>query len=110
MLTSAIDALIRDGYEASAARLNNVPIGRSHNLAHLVALVRVGLAKFVELLPAPAPAPCWPTGRLGTLRRASRPAPLAAWLRPQGFIATEQVLDILVPVHAHWVAVGGERF
>jgi len=40
--------------------LNNVRIGRSHNLAHLVALVRVGLPKFsipTELLPAPSPVP-----------------------------------------------------
>ena len=37
-------------------------------------------------------------------------APLAAWLRKQGFTATEQVLGTLATVHAHWVAVGGERF
>jgi hypothetical protein len=34
---SAIDALIRKDYEAPASMLNNVRIGRSHNLAHLVA-------------------------------------------------------------------------
>ena len=58
--TSAIDALVRKGYEASASMLNNVRIGRSHHLGHLVALVRIGLPKFqipAELLPAPAPAP-----------------------------------------------------
>jgi len=58
--TSAIDALIRDGYKASASMLNNVRIGRSHHLEHLVALVRIGLPKYqipAELLPAPAPAP-----------------------------------------------------
>ena len=58
--TSAIDALIRKEYEASASMLNNVRIGRSHHLGHLVALVGVGLPTFsipTELLPAPAPAP-----------------------------------------------------
>ena len=56
--TSAIDALIRTDYEASASMLNNVRIGRVHNLTHLAALVRVGVPKFqipTELLPAPAP-------------------------------------------------------
>ncbi|MGI4759583.1 MAG: hypothetical protein ACRYF0_02665 [Janthinobacterium lividum] len=37
-------------------------------------------------------------------------APLATWLRQQGFVATEQLLDTLATVRAHWVAVGGERF
>jgi len=37
-------------------------------------------------------------------------APLAAWLRTQGFVATEQVLATLATVHAHWVAMGGERY
>jgi hypothetical protein len=37
-------------------------------------------------------------------------APLAAWLRKQGFVASEQLLDTLATVRAHWVAVGGERF
>jgi len=36
--------------------------------------------------------------------------PLAAWLRKQGFTATEQVLATLATVHAHWLAVGGERY
>ena len=56
--TSAIDALIRGGYEAAASMLNNVRIGRVHNITHLVALVRAGLPKYqipVELLPAPMP-------------------------------------------------------
>ena len=56
--TSAIDALIKTDYAASASMLNNVRIGRSHHLGHLVALVRIGLPKFsipAELLPAPAP-------------------------------------------------------
>jgi len=58
--TSAIDALIRDDYKSSASMLNNVRIGRSHHLGHLVALVRIGLPNYqipAELLPAPAPAP-----------------------------------------------------
>ena len=58
--TSAIDALIKTDYDASAAMLNNVRIGRVHNLSHLVALVRVGLPKYqipTELLPAPTPVP-----------------------------------------------------
>ena len=37
-------------------------------------------------------------------------APLAAWLRTQGFVATEQVLATLATVRAHWVAIGGERY
>jgi hypothetical protein len=58
--TSAIDALIRADYEASVSMLNNVRIGRVHNLGHLIALVRIGLPKLqipAELLPAPAPVP-----------------------------------------------------
>lgn len=52
--TSAIDVAIRDGYAAPASRLNNVRIGRVHNLEHLVALVRYGLPAYqipAELLP-----------------------------------------------------------
>ena len=59
-VTSAIDALIKTDYQASASMLNNVRIGRSHQLGHLVALVRIGLPKYqipAELLPAPTPAP-----------------------------------------------------
>jgi len=37
-------------------------------------------------------------------------APLAAWLREQGFTATEHLRATLATVAAHWVAVGGERF
>ena len=58
--TSAIDALIKTDYQASASMLNNVRIGRSHHLEHLVALVRIGLPSYTipaELLPAPTPAP-----------------------------------------------------
>lgn len=58
--TSAIDAAIRAGYGAPASMLNNVRIGRVHNLEHLTALVRFGLPKYqipAELLPAPTPAP-----------------------------------------------------
>jgi hypothetical protein len=58
--TSAIDALIKTDYQASASMLNNVRIGRSHQLGHLVALVRIGLPTYqipAELLPAPTPAP-----------------------------------------------------
>jgi hypothetical protein len=53
LATSAIDALVRKGYEASASMLNNVRIGRSHHLGH------IGLPKYeipAELLPAPTPA------------------------------------------------------
>jgi len=56
--TSAIDALIKSDYAASAVLLNNVRIGRVHNLGHLVALVRMGLPKLqipAELLPTPTP-------------------------------------------------------
>jgi cell division FtsZ-interacting protein ZapD len=58
--TSAIDALIRKDYEASASMLNNVRIGRVHNLGHLIALVRIGLPKYqvpAELLPVPMSVP-----------------------------------------------------
>jgi|GEM_PF-3550920 len=58
--TSAVDAAVRADYPAPASMLNNVRIGRVHNLEHLVALVRHGLPKYqipTELLPAPAPAP-----------------------------------------------------
>ena len=58
--TSAIDALIKTDYDASAAMLNNVRIGRVHNIGHLTALVRVGLPKYqipADLLPAPTPEP-----------------------------------------------------
>lgn len=55
--TSAIDTAIKADYPAPASMLNNVRIGRVHNLEHLVALVRHGLPKYQipeELLPAPA--------------------------------------------------------
>ena len=56
--TSAVDAAVRAGYAAPTSMLNNVRIGRVHNLEHLVALVRYGLPKYqipAELLPAPTP-------------------------------------------------------
>jgi hypothetical protein len=56
--TSAIDAAIKADYPAPASMLNNVRIGRVHNLEHLVALVCYGLPKYQipsELLPAPTP-------------------------------------------------------
>ena len=56
--TSAIDAAIRTGYQASATLLGNVRIGRAMNLPHLLKLIEVGMPDFripEELLPA-APA------------------------------------------------------
>ncbi len=37
-------------------------------------------------------------------------APIAAWLREQGFIATEQQHDTLATVAAHWIGPIGERY
>lgn len=37
-------------------------------------------------------------------------APLAAWLRTQGFTAHEQLLPIYAAVAAHWVGPAGEYF
>ncbi|WP_201979289.1 hypothetical protein [Hymenobacter rubidus] len=37
-------------------------------------------------------------------------APLAAWLRTQGFVATEQVRPTMATVAAHWLGPQGERF
>lgn len=57
LTTAAVDTAVRAGYEASTAMLNNVRIGRSMNLKHLVALVGFGLPDYhiaEELLPAPA--------------------------------------------------------
>lgn len=53
--TSAIDAAVRDGYQASTTMLGNVRMGRVMNLPHLVALIGYGLPDFVipaHLLPA----------------------------------------------------------
>jgi len=56
--TSAIDKLIATGYALGSTALMQVRIGRTINLAALVALVRVALPDFeipAELLPAPQP-------------------------------------------------------
>jgi hypothetical protein len=57
--TSAIDALIRQGYDLPGTALIQVRIGRTINLPALIELVRVGLPQFQipeQLLPASAPA------------------------------------------------------
>lgn len=56
--TSAIDALVRDGHEASTATLTAVRQGRKINLLLLLDLVRIGLPDYAipaEVLPV-APA------------------------------------------------------
>lgn len=57
--TKIIDAMVRDGHEASSAQLAAVRFGRNINLAWLIDLVRACLPGFEipeELLPdTPAP-------------------------------------------------------
>ena len=57
--TSAIDTLVRNEHDATAAQLTAVRQGRKIELPWLIDLVKVGLPKFeipAELLPA-APVP-----------------------------------------------------
>jgi hypothetical protein len=58
--TSAVDAVIKDGYPLGATALAQVRVGRTINLKALVALVNAGMPDFQipeELLPAAVKQP-----------------------------------------------------
>ena len=65
--TSAIDALVRKGHEATTATLTAVRQGRKIDLGLLLDLVRIGLPDYTipaEVLPVVAPPTAAPPAQL----------------------------------------------